>query len=115
MRRNQIGSACAGSNPAVRELSELSALSRCGRARVVKGFDSNRHEPRAKQVFPFVHMDRVGRHRVNRCVDSTESVRTTGELASYPLQFAWVESGTRTERVAQEGSVRRSFFLQLSR
>lgn len=32
---NQIGSACAGSNPAVR------ALNKCGRARVVKGFDSN--------------------------------------------------------------------------
>ena len=36
MRRNQIGSACAGSNPAVR------ALNKSGRARVVKGFDSNR-------------------------------------------------------------------------
>lgn len=35
MRRNQIGSACAGSNPAVR------ALNKSGRARVVKGFDSN--------------------------------------------------------------------------
>ena len=35
-RRNQIGSACAGSNPAVR------ALNKSGRARVVKGFDSNR-------------------------------------------------------------------------